>query len=187
MVRTIVQFFCASLLLSSCENSESLIEQESNLSTLGDTHPSGTKALETVNIPNQVLLEELQKNFDKPLRFYPLIDAEMIRYSKSGLVYRVGMNDPFTGRVQKKYDDGVVQFQASFLKGVPHGLHLRRFDNGKLSMESVFDQGVLTGIKKSWWSNGSSKEEQYWHNGTYQGRTMWDEEGRQIRKEWARN
>lgn len=186
MLRMIVRFFCASLLLSSCENSENLIEQGSKLSASGDTLPGGTETLETVTASNKILLKELQKNFDKPLRFYPLIDVEMIRYSKSGLVYRVGMNDPFTGRVQKKDDGGVVQFQASFLKGVPHGLHLRRFDNGKLSMESIFDRGILTGVKKSWWSNGASKDEEYWHNGTYLGRTTWDEEGRQIRKEWAR-
>ena len=182
----IVQFLCASLLLSSCETSENLTEQESDLSVSGEALASGIKVQEIVTATNKILLEELLKNFDKPLRFYPLIDAEMIRYSKSGLVYRVGMNDPFTGRVQKEGDGGVIQFQASFLKGVPHGLHLRRFDNGKLSMESIFDRGILTGIKKSWWSNGSSKEEEYWHNGTYLGRTTWDEEGRQTRKEWAR-
>ena len=138
LVRMIVNF-CRSLLLSSCETSENLIEQESDLRyrvKLCQWH----KSAGNITTTNKILLEELLKNFDKLLRFYPLIDAEMIRYSKSGLVYRVGMNDPFTGRVQKEGDGGVIQFQASFLKGVPHGLHLRRFDNGKPSMESIFDR-----------------------------------------------
>ena len=186
LVRVVVHYLGVLFLFSSCGISENLIDQESELCVSGDTLTSTTEAGDKTIISNEKLVEELQKNFDKPLKSYPLLDIGMIRYSKSGLVYRIDMDETFTGRVQKKDEKGMVQFQASFLNGVPHGLHLRRFDNGKLSMESIFDRGILTGIKKSWWSSGSLKEEEYWHNGTYRGRTTWDEEGRQIRTEWVR-
>jgi hypothetical protein len=185
-VRVVILYLGVLLLFSSCEISENLIDQESELSASGDTLASTTETGEKAIISNERLVEELQKSFGKPLKSFPLLDIEMIRYSKSGLAYRMDMDEPFTGRIQKKDKKGMVQFQASFLKGVPHGLHLRRFDNGKLSMQTIFDRGILTGVKKSWWSSGSPKEEEYWHNGTYMGRTTWDEEGRQIRTEWVR-
>ena len=71
----IVQFLCdpSTFIL---RNFRKFNEQESDLSVSGEDLASGIKVQEIVTATNKILLEELLKNFDKPLRFYPLIDAE---------------------------------------------------------------------------------------------------------------
>ena len=126
---------------------------------------------------------KLLEDFKKPLSSYPLIDSSMASYKKNGLLYREGIDKPFTGRLIDKNRAGVTVLEVSFLDGQPHGQQIRRNDNGILAMDAFFEHGTLSGTKTQWWPNGLIKEEEYWPNGTYNGRCQWDEDGRLVREE----
>ncbi|MEK9772562.1 MAG: hypothetical protein VW576_03250 [Opitutae bacterium] len=129
---------------------------------------------------------ELLADFEKPLQTYPQIRSSMAVYGDDGLLYRKGIDTPFSGRLIDLSREGVALLEVSFLEGQPHGLQARRNEDGSLAMEAIFDHGVLTGIKTRWWPSGLVKEEEYWDDGTYKGRCMWDESGRMVKEERVR-
>lgn len=131
-------------------------------------------------------LNLLLNDYEKPLETYPKIKRSSAKYGKDGLLYRVGINEPFSGMLVDESENGVVLLEVSFLKGKPHGQQVRRNNDGSLAMKAIFNHGVLTGTKTRWWANGFVKEEEYWANGKYNGRAEWDEIGRLIKEERVR-
>ncbi len=128
-------------------------------------------------------VEAILRDFEKPLKSYPLIDSSGSEYRSDGLFYRKGIEEPFTGRLEERTENGEIALEASYLEGQPHGVQIRRHDNGQVAMEAIFDHGVLTGLKSCWWPNGRLREEEYWNNGVYKGKRTWDEEGRLSKEE----
>ncbi len=188
MNSSLAKFVFLCFLVVSCNNQETTrdIEDKNIDSEKNKTNPNRDMVGDPDGFTNNFIVAELNKLFKKPLDSYPLLNSEMINFGKSGLVYRIGLEEPFTGRLEDKSTDGVIRFQASFLEGLPHGRHLRWSEKGILSMETIFNQGKLDGVKKKWWPSGVLKEQEYWQGGVYRGRTIWDEKGRQIKQEWAK-
>ena len=126
---------------------------------------------------------DILSDYKKPLNSYPAITSNESKARKDGLIYRDGIETPFTGRIIDRFDDGAVMMDSSYLEGQPHGLQARYFKNGNPALEATFDKGTLSGIKSRWWENGLIREEEYWSEGRYRGRRLWDEVGRLIREE----
>ena len=103
--------------------------------------------------------------------------------SAEGVLFRKGIDKPFTGRVVERSPKGEVLLEASYLDGLPHGQQLRRFPDGAPALEAIFDRGVLSGVKTRWWTNGEISEEEYWSDGEFRGRRLWDDQGRLLKEE----
>ena len=127
--------------------------------------------------------QDIMKDFEKPLRTYPTIQSNEVEMDKNGLLYRKGLQNPFTGRLIELYKDGSLSVESSYLEGLPHGRQLRFFPDGNPALEAIFDNGILVGVKTKWWKNGKVREEEYWSEGEYRGRKMWDQFGRLSREE----
>ena len=133
-----------------------------------------------------IIKEKLLEDFEKPLHSYPLLSSLSAVYGKDGLLYRKGINVPFSGRLVDVSDSGIYLLEVSFLEGQPHGQQIRKNEEGITLMEAFFNRGSLVGVKTKWWSSGLIKEEEYWDNGKYRGRRLWDKTGRLIKEERAR-
>jgi antitoxin component YwqK of YwqJK toxin-antitoxin module len=127
--------------------------------------------------------EEIMTDYEKPLRSYPTISRAESKTGKDGLLYRDGLEVPFTGRLIGRFEDGSVSMEASYKDGLPHGQQIRRFPGGSPALEAIFDHGILSGVKTKWWGQGIIREEEYWSEGQYRGRRLWDQEGRLLREE----
>jgi hypothetical protein len=127
--------------------------------------------------------EEILADYEKPLVSFPAISSDESNIGDDGLVYREGIESPFTGRIIDRFEGGEVKMDSSYLNGHPHGIQVRYFDNGKPALEASFDKGRLSGIKSRWWQNGLIREEEYWSEGKYRGRRLWDESGRLTKEE----
>lgn len=150
----------------------------------GSQYPSSRLSeISIKEVQKNLLKSKLLKEFEKPLRSYPKIKSSMATYAKDGLLYRNGIDAPFSGRLVDESKDGIVLFEASFLEGVPHGAHIRRNPQNNIIMEAFFDHGVLSGVKTKWWPNGLVNEEEYWYDGSYKGKKVWDEDGRLLKDE----
>jgi len=135
-------------------------------------------------VSNDRKTADILSDYEKPLNSYPAITSNESKTGKDGLIYRNGIQTPFTGRIIDRFDDGgAVMMDSSYLDGQPHGLQTRYFKNGNTALEATFDNGTLSGIKSRWWENGLIREEEYWSDGSYRGRRLWDEVGRLIREE----
>ena len=113
----------------------------------------------------------------------PKSNLRLATYAKDGLLYRKGIDAPFSGRLFDESEDGVILLEVSFLEGKPHGAHIRRNRQNNITMEAFFDHGVLSGVKTKWWPNGLVNEEEYWDEGSYKGKKVWDETGRLLKDE----
>lgn len=128
-------------------------------------------------------VDKILEDFDRPLDSYPRITKEESFKDNQGIVYREGLDEPFTGRLIEYYENGKTSLSSTYLKGLLHGLQVKFFESGNRALEASFDQGVLSGVKTRWWENGAVREEEYWDGGEYKGRKLWDETGRLIREE----
>jgi hypothetical protein len=127
--------------------------------------------------------EEILADYEKPLVTYPTISSDESDTGADGLVYREGIETPYTGRIIDRFESGEIKMDSSYLVGQPHGMQVRYYDNGKPALEASFDNGRLSGIKSRWWENGLIREEEYWSEGKYRGRRLWDESGRLTKEE----
>ena len=59
----------------------------------------------------------------------------------------------FTGQIRDFHENGSVSLNAT-LKGVPHGVHTRRYDNGNIYWEALYNFGVLCGTKITAYESG---------------------------------
>jgi antitoxin component YwqK of YwqJK toxin-antitoxin module len=132
-------------------------------------------------------IKELFEDFERPIDSYPRITEQESIKDIEGIVYRDGIQEPFSGRLIKNHDNGQVALSSTYLNGLLHGLQVKFFEDGQRSLEAIFDKGILSGVKTRWWRNGLVREEEYWDDGKYNGRKLWDETGRLIREELLGN
>ena len=185
-MHVILEILCSlllSLLLLSCSDSKqgaSTPDADNHKTQMGadvSTEP------EQFFISEDRTEKEIMADYDKPLRFYPTISSAESKTGKDGLLYRDGLEVPFTGRLMERFEDGSVSMEAAYWDGLPHGLQIRRFPDGSPALEAIFDHGILSGIKTKWWGQGIIREEEYWSEGQYRGRRLWDQDGRLLREE----
>ena len=134
-------------------------------------------------VSNDRKKEQILADYEKPIVSYPAITSTESKLGEGGLVYRDGIETPFTGRIIDRFESGDIQMDSSYLEGQPHGVQVRYYKNGKPALEATFDNGRLSGIKSRWWESGLIREEEYWSDGKYRGRRLWDESGRLTKEE----
>ena len=187
MKPTYKSLLLVSLLLSliySCSDN-----QTTSIDLIGET-PEDNVSLEaelSQSSAGERKIKELFEDFERPIDSYPRITEQESIKDVEGIVYRDGIDEPFSGRLIKNYENGQVALSSTYLNGLLHGLQVKFFEDGQRSFEAIFDQGILSGVKTRWWRNGSVREEEYWSNGNYNGRKLWDETGRLIREELLEN
>ena len=91
---------------------------------------------------------------------------------KTGKVYAIGEETPFTGTV-KNYkipeEDGVFDGKISFKNGIIDGIVELYYPNGKLAKIATFKDGETNGIEKTYYENGQIKMEVLHKNGKKDG------------------
>ena len=91
---------------------------------------------------------------------------------KTGKVYAIGEETPFTGTV-KNYkvpeEDGVFDGKISFKNGIIDGIVELYYPNGKLAKMATFKDGEKNGIQKEYYENGVLKEERFYKNDKLEG------------------
>ena len=182
ILEILCSLFISLLLLSCSDNKEGASTQKADngLTQLGsDASPEP----ENLFISEDRTVKEIMTDYEKPLRSYPTISSTESKKGKDGLLYRDGLEIPFTGRLIGRFEDGSISMEASYKDGLPHGQQIRRFPDGSPALEAIFDHGILSGIKTKWWGKGIIREEEYWSEGQYRGRRLWDQEGRLLREE----
>lgn len=171
------------LLILSCSESKEEVAYQHSDDNVSPKETEVSDAKESLFVSKDRTKEEIMMDYEKPLRSYPTISSSESRTGEDGLIYRNGLEIPFTGRMIGRFEDGTISMEASYKDGLPHGQQLRRFPDGSPALEAIFDNGILSGIKTKWWGKGIIREEEYWSDGKYRGRRLWDQEGRLKREE----
>ena len=78
---------------------------------------------------------------------------------KNEVLYIAGENEPFTGIVQKFYEDGNLEIESEFKEGILDGVSKSYYKNTKLEMEGSYTEGRKNGVFKEYYENGKIKSE----------------------------
>lgn len=73
---------------------------------------------------------------------------------KNEVLYIAGENEPFTGIVQKFYEDGNLEIESEFKEGILDGVSKSYYKNTKLEMEGSYTEGRKNGVFKEYYENG---------------------------------
>lgn len=167
---------------SSCDKQDQTDAFKSSL----QTNELNDSTEENSSSRKEIFIAKLMEDFQKPLHTYPRISNEESFSDSSGIVFRKGIEEPFTGRIVEYHKNGNISLDASYLDGVAHGIQAKYFESGVIALEAIFNKGILEGAKTRWWENGTLREEEYWNEGKYTGRKLWDNNGRLLREELVR-
>ena len=99
---------------------------------------------------------------------------------RDGVYFLDGGQDPFTGVVERRHENGKLAFWGGYAAGKPNGAQHFWDVNGRKMQESNFMEGSLDGIQTFWWPNGKKKEERVWQKGKYRELRSWNNEGELI-------
>lgn len=78
---------------------------------------------------------------------------------KNEVLYIAGENEPFTGIVQKFYEDDNLEIESEFKEGILDGVSKSYYKNTKLEMEGSYTEGRKNGVFKEYYENGKIKSE----------------------------
>ena len=84
---------------------------------------------------------------------------------RSGLLYEVNGQKPYTGDVFELYDDGGRKHSGSLKGGKKDKLWTEWSDNGKKQRELTYKDGILDGKSTDWYENGQKRLTIYYSMG----------------------
>lgn len=90
--------------------------------------------------------------------------------------------------VREHWPNGRLKVEQQVLRRsdgtvVPHGRYTAWYDNGQMEYEATYVEGQIDGIETAWHRNGQKRTEQHYRRGLRHGpRYAWDEHGR-LRQE----
>lgn len=89
-----------------------------------------------------------------------------------------GEQEPFDGTVVEYYQDMKKRIALEIRDGKPHGISRGWFENGQLEVEETFVKGVSDGKRIRWYENGAKKSEAVIVAGVIEGRFVrWYDNG----------
>ena len=104
---------------------------------------------------------------------------------RKGIVYIKGHEEPYTGYVIGKSDEGyrnkICSFKKQYKKGLLHGRSLFYYENGKLESIEPYKEGKLHGVVTRYYETGQKKARihfVYGKRGGMRGEIFWDENGK---------
>ena len=107
---------------------------------------------------------------------------------RDGLVYEVGVADPYTGTVVEHYPNGQKKVEGNVVNGKPEGAFTAWYENGQKKVERNYVNGIREGVETEWYENGQKKTEGNVVNGQQNGVfTRWDENGQKLSETCFRN
>ena len=84
---------------------------------------------------------------------------------------------PFTGSVQKLYDNKQVAIEGKVVNGLREGEWKWYYDNGKLKRTSIYKHGKKNGKTVYYYKNGKKRMEITFYNDKNIRQISWDEKG----------
>ncbi len=104
---------------------------------------------------------------------------------KNFLIYQVGSNEPFTGRVMSTRYDGSKAYEEPYVNGRLHGARTEWDRLGNRISETNYIDGAMTGPETHWYLSGQVMAVTHYVKGARHGlSTRWCENG-QKRFEWS--
>ena len=96
-------------------------------------------------------------------------------------LYATGEDRPFTGRLIETYSAQRRKLEIEINGGEANGRSRGWYENGQLEVEETFVKGVSSGPRKRWYANGSQKSLAQIESGKVVGRFIeWHENGRKA-------
>lgn len=86
--------------------------------------------------------------------------------------YETVMSDNFTGKYEKFYDNGVLEFEKNYKNGLLDGCYTRRHENGVVSVRKHYINGLLDGIYESWYDNSKIHFKEHYINDKRDGESL---------------
>lgn len=109
--------------------------------------------------PADVIAAAVQKNAD-----IEVISESEIE-ERDGIVYRIGMSEPFTGKVVSNYYSGQKMSETNFTNGKKDGKALSWYSNGVMRMDSSYRNGERDGLWTKWDEDGHIQFQRQYQNG----------------------
>ena len=103
------------LLSSSCTDSDSLVTADLNQTDSSEKNDADQQ-LKPFSKDRSV--DKILEDFDRPLDSYPRITKEESFKDNQGIVYRKGLDEPFTGRLIEYYENGKTSLSSTYLEGL---------------------------------------------------------------------
>lgn len=111
------------------------------------------------------------------------IDESLVE-NRKGIVYEINQQEPFTGTVISKYDNGQLMLKENYKDGKKNGFKREYEKNGQLSSERNYKGGKLHGTQKYYTSYGQLDVEENYQDGKKNGiEKVYSETGNLWRKE----
>jgi len=92
--------------------------------------------------------------------------ADETDFKKDGKYLRKrSNNEPLTGVVFMKYDNGQLMYERNYEGGLLDGLCKAWHENGQLSSEGSFKKDELNGVVRAWFSDGGLEYDRFYEMG----------------------
>ena len=75
-----------------------------------------------------------------------------------GKLYKIGVEEPFSGMVYNVYPDGQREYEGEYKDGQPNGLLVYWYKNGNKMREGRLKDGIPVGRWTNYQDDGSVKE-----------------------------
>ena len=102
---------------------------------------------------------------------------------RSGLLYEVNGQKPYTGDVFELYKDGGRKYTGSLKGGKKDGLFTYWNENGQKEVEGTYKDGKEDGLYTEWYENGQKDYEGTYKDGELNGEWTWWYENGQKKSE----
>ena len=106
-------------------------------------------------------------------------------YTRNGLLYEVGKNEPFSGCVvgegREGYRHKALRFRKKYKDGLQNGDTRFWYENGQLESVEPYRDGKINGMLARYYENGQIKTYIHLVNGQrggYKGEMFWQKNGR---------
>ena len=84
-------------------------------------------------------------------------NGNVIGQPEKGLWYKLGKNDPFTGRVTGRYKNGQIESERYYENGVQNGTERHWYDNGQKRWEMTYRKDRMISMK-AWDIDGNEQK-----------------------------
>ncbi len=105
--------------------------------------------------------------------------VQTIDYDKLEVDWKTLLLDgkPYTGNVQKLYDNGQVAIEGRVVNGLREGEWKWYYSNKKLKRTSIYKKGKKNGKTVYYYPNGKKRAEMYFYDDRNIRQISWDKKG----------
>ena len=98
----------------------------------------------------------------------------------NGVAFQPDSDRPYEGKVELRYPDGRLKYEAEFRKGRSHGVVTSFFADGSKESESKMEYGKINGNAVQYQINGTMKSHSIFRKGNAVSRKNWNENGNMV-------